>query len=560
MKAQISSGVGEVGVAHDEYTPDSTTTVSLRGTMDWLLAASSILIMIYSSLMFANGTYSNHRRTSVHPALYIGGHLSIQAWLAIVGVEFSLLGTVVIPRMVAVFISKYLTKRLTGDGMLLSTLLNLHPSAPMQTQLRWGMKRVMFLRLLVIILAGTGSILYKFSFVTVDMGGIFAIQPASQNTRPFGTSTTVTSPASSVNLLERLQNIDQVNGTSLLYLPLNSTTFPISQKIIMGPQLNATSAKQLLVGKVQSCIPYSYSSHDLTATIQVRFDTFPLITDPPYNNAVRFMVLGGNYTNYLVDINSSPDGALQAFLAEGLDMVWPGNGHRYTSLIEVKTEICRGYTSWNTSNSIYQEYFLQTPQDIGCIREDFDVASWNASHRSSTAKGFIEAFGIAGEWYTAQVVDIILATLDHETILSSTDFKNLDAAATAKNTPKACLGFSSEEAEEVGEGMIIDNGTGMTSMGLALQAIALFISILAVAVLFWPSLPLLGEWPAQWLGLTGEVGEGMAQQALRGTSVGQNAVKGGERLFLTSRHKENGSRHLVLTVEKGEIANGKVHW
>jgi hypothetical protein len=158
MKEKHPTNFEAAEVSHDSYDPSLTTTVSLRGTLDWVLAICSMVLIFCSGLMIANGTCSKYHKTSVYSAVCVGGHLSVPAWLAIVGVEFSLLGTAVIPRTASVLISKYLTTRLIQDGLPLSTLLNLHPSAPVRTQLQRGMKKVVFLRVLVAVLAGITEI------------------------------------------------------------------------------------------------------------------------------------------------------------------------------------------------------------------------------------------------------------------------------------------------------------------------------------------------------------------------------------------------------------------
>ena len=225
-------------------------------------------------------------------------------------------------------------------------------------------------------------------------------------------------------------------------------------------------------------------------------------------------------------------------------------------MIEVETKLCRGYTTWNTSNynqdSSYQEYFLQGVQDIGCIPETFSFASWNASNSRTIAQSFVSAFTGAWDSYSTEVVEIVLASLDHSTLLASTAFTGLDTAASVETAPKACSGFS--PAEGVAVGLLISNGTGMTLMGMILQGIALCFAMMGIVVLVWPSLPLVGEWPAQWLGLARGVDGEIVQRSLRGTSVGQNAAQGGDRLFLVSQHKVNGSNSLVFSTEHGDIA------
>ncbi|KAH8795353.1 hypothetical protein BGZ57DRAFT_865366 [Hyaloscypha finlandica] len=574
MKEKHPTNFEAAEVSHDSYDPSLTTTVSLRGTLDWVLAICSMVLIFCSGLMIANGTCSKYHKTSVYSAVCVGGHLSVPAWLAIVGVEFSLLGTVVIPRTASVLISKYLTTRLIQDGLPLSTLLNLHPSAPVRTQLQRGMKKVVFIRVLVAVLAGIGSILYKFSFARTNMQGRINIPPAPlqkdsylgpewKTVIPIGASE-VQGSFVSVNLNDMLQGRGGENSSSIRHLPPNSTTFPLSEKIILGPKLNTTSAHQLLVGTVQSCVPYSYARHTVTDYFGTAHDSYPIIEDSPYNSGIRFFAKGV-LTNYLIDITSSPSGALQAYWTQGLDNARGGVGRRYSSLTEITTDLCRGYTSWSTPDynnySIYQNYYLQEPQDLGCVRESFDVASWNSSGGSRISSGFVMAFvSPSSSFFVNQVFSIVLATLEHQITLNSTAFINLDSGISAKTVPAACAGFSSSEAEAVAEGIIIDKGTGMTLMGMVLQGIALLTALIGFIVLLWPALPLLGEWPAQWLGLTSEADGRMVQKTLRGTTVGHNSARdGSDRLFLISSQRGPRGLKLAFSAEKGHIITGQEH-
>ncbi|OBT38767.1 hypothetical protein VE00_10834 [Pseudogymnoascus sp. WSF 3629] len=572
MKEKHPTNFEAAEVSHDSYDPSLTTTVSLRGTLDWVLAICSMVLIFCSGLMIANGTCSKYHKTSVYSAVCVGGHLSVPAWLAIVGVEFSLLGTVVIPRTASVLISKYLTTRLIQDGLPLSTLLNLHPSAPVRTQLQRGMKKVVFIRVLVVVLAGIGSILYKFSFARTNMQGRINIPPAPlQDISQLGPQWKTVIPIGehevqgsfvSVNLNDMVKGQGGENSSSIRHLPANSTRFPLSEKIILGPKLNTTSARQLLVGTVQSCVPYSYARHTVTHYSGTGHDSNPTIEDSPYNSGIRFFAKGGD-TNYLIDITSSPSGALQAYWTQGLDNA--GVGGRYTSLTEITTDLCRGYTSWSTldfgNSSYYQYYYLQEPQDLGCVRESFDVASWNSSGGSRIASGFVTAFvSQSSYYYVNQVFSAVIATLEHQSTLNSTAFINLDSRISAKTVPAACVGFTSSEAEVVAEGIIIDNGTGMTLMGMVLQGIALLTALIGFIVLLWPALPLLGEWPAQWLGLTSEADGRMVQKTLRGTTVGHNSARdGSDRLFLISSQRGPRGLKLAFSAEKGHIITGQEH-
>ena len=78
--------------------------------------------------------------------------------------------------------------------------------------------------------------------------------------------------------------------------------------------------------------------------------------------------------------------------------------------------------------------------------------------------------------------------------------------------------------------------------------------------LLWPTLPLVKEWPAQWLALLQEMDRDYMQEALKGVSVGRNVVHGDDLLFIHSAEPLEGHPRLTLARTKGEIKEGKVHW
>lgn len=155
-----------------------TTKVSLLGTMDWLLLVASFVFIVISALLISNGTCSHSRGLSASAPVCIGGHLSVQSWLAIVGVEFGALG-IIIPRVQRLLVSKYLTHRLVYHGLGLAKILNSQTTAPLKTQLVHGSNAVFLLRVPFVIAAVAFSILYKWSFVKVSRYDTFPLSTTS---------------------------------------------------------------------------------------------------------------------------------------------------------------------------------------------------------------------------------------------------------------------------------------------------------------------------------------------------------------------------------------------
>ena len=122
-----------------------STWITTRNTRRDDSLAVVILLLIFPILMTPNV-----KSLSIPPPfqLRVGKSLQVQHWLAIIGVEFStLFGTFLLPKLSSILVSKYVTKRLMGSGLELSTLLNTQQSAPFPTQFRHGMKRLLGIRL-----------------------------------------------------------------------------------------------------------------------------------------------------------------------------------------------------------------------------------------------------------------------------------------------------------------------------------------------------------------------------------------------------------------------------
>src|SRR2546421_1732944 len=97
--------------------------LSSKGMMDWTALLGCLALLAASILLLLNGTCSRPHSLSAEQAVCVGGQLSVQSWLAIVGVEFTFLSTILLPRLVRLLISKYFTSHLTSDGVSFLTLL-----------------------------------------------------------------------------------------------------------------------------------------------------------------------------------------------------------------------------------------------------------------------------------------------------------------------------------------------------------------------------------------------------------------------------------------------------
>lgn len=99
--------------------------------------------------------------------------------------------------------------------------------------------------------------------------------------------------------------------------------------------------------------------------------------------------------------------------------------------------------------------------------------------------------------------------------------------------------------------------TGITLLGSYLQIFILVAAICSLWVLFWRPLPLLGEWPAQWLCLLNDFDKEELKNGLEGTGVGKGKVGGyiGEtRVWLSERY--GGGGEMRLETVRGSVKGG----
>jgi hypothetical protein len=97
-------------------------------------------------------------------------------------------------------------------------------------------------------------------------------------------------------------------------------------------------------------------------------------------------------------------------------------------------------------------------------------------------------------------LNIILSTLNHTA--SQMDLDNLYSSMQQNGSgsiiPAPCA-LASPTSPWVISGLLPRHGTGMTLLGVLLQCLIILLSLLTLLLLFIPILPLITEWPAQWL-------------------------------------------------------------
>jgi hypothetical protein len=353
---------------HGQESPIYTTNVSALSLQDWWVLTLSLILVVSTVLSVINGICSKPQALTAQQEVCVGGWLSIQSWLAIVGIELSLLTTIILPRVQNIFISKHITRRLTDDGVPLSKLLNAQSSAPVFAQIRSGVQ-IFFLHILVLAFIAAISILYKYSFVRVAAQGAISLLVdegiLSTNSR------NIYSPIS-----DNLDDVLSQTTASSLVLPSNSTTGQI--EIIFGYSFNSTVGNVVSNGTMFNCRADAYSKTTVQISDPSWSNTAPIIPTTPSNTSIRFV---NPADNSLVDITSS-DGNLEALFG------YPGNDTlgniQYSTKMTAGINLCLGLTSWTTTQpgpfaSYDSRWQLDPPKEVGCLDEPFDLASWQLS-------------------------------------------------------------------------------------------------------------------------------------------------------------------------------------
>ncbi|KAG9494802.1 hypothetical protein J7337_013941 [Fusarium musae] len=319
--------------------------------------------------------------------------------------------------------------------MRLDRLLNSLSSAPLSAQLR-GSKKAIQLRCLAFLLAAFVSILYKFSFVTVDAKGMLAIPKGqtyyNDNSDGYPEADTsyteigesdmlrennyalgegIPSTILSTNLIDFIT----VNNGSVIVVSDPGMAFErrLTTDLIVGPKVNATRLARIINGTVQSCSPLLYLRSSFYVLRSIGdFDAikWPLVKSTPYNNGVRIDYTPWNSTTFnggIMDITSLTNGSMQAWVAQHplASQRQAGNEGIYDYRVTIDMRYCYGYISW--SNSVtYGHFEIEEPTDIKCQVSPFNVATWNNTRWAFNAKTFMEA-ALAGKtiddsfWTTA---------------------------------------------------------------------------------------------------------------------------------------------------------------
>jgi len=386
-------------------SPDQKTTkTTLLGTMSWFLVGASLLFILIPTLLIANGSCSQSRGLSASSPVCVGGNLSVQSWLAIVGLEFTILGLIVIPRIQSVLISKFLTWRLTHTGLPLAKLLNSQSNSPSWTKPRQGLKTILLLRVLILCSVLVVSILYKFSFTQVARADIIAFVNAKAPIQ-IGCDDAGRCDGVSTNFIDALSTSNSSSSFNVLVNPTTSSS-PKHYFQVFGPNQD-NAAHQLSEGDLYLCTPTYYSRNKVTPNAS---DWIPPRLTPTSNpTGLRFT---NPYDHSILDVLSA-NGTLQ--LLSGTFGIL-GQEAQYISMVTASIGVCLGFASWTINNIFTPTSYLQDPTDISCVGEDFNITSWMQNPSTQFPLGVLQGLG----WNTVNnlpleilALNVILATLNH---------------------------------------------------------------------------------------------------------------------------------------------------
>ncbi|KAE9367945.1 hypothetical protein N431DRAFT_429230 [Stipitochalara longipes BDJ] len=563
----------EASDRQDEITPRlplRELNLASSELIDWTALCSCIVLLISSVLLIANGSCSSPRGLSANSALCVGGQLSIQEWLAIVGVEFSVTCSVLLPRTLSTKVSKSLTSASIGNGVRLDKVLNSQRTAPIATQWGQGWRKYFFARLLVAFVVILVTILYKFTFVLVsrhdsvlvsaewiEMGS--SLQPL-ENGCPAHDNWFPDGSFSSNNLR------DLVSGTnnSILYKnpgwTANATSGPTT--LYVGPGINITSVPQLLKGTVSRCEPAHYFKFTLSTSPAP--SSLPQV-DLPLSNYMLSSGAGNlSYINFAAASDSNQ--TLQIIPVESNPTIPDGGGHpvwgpaTFAFMTTVLSQDCLGNFTWNNAAG-YQTFQIQEPVDEFCV--DFDwywlLYYWKDSSSFLFTTGVMQAY-FAGRslnsqqsWDPTRAIEIMLLSLpvtnspnppppgtmmpSNPTLKGLCDAHNTNgpfAHPMTSNCWFSPLGLIS--------GTINSHGVGMTALGIALQCFVLLSSLVAFYVILGPGVPILTEWPAQWIGLGANLPAEVVGDAVARTSTGRSHATGQTTVFLSTVRRQRGDQ------------------
>ncbi|KAE9370323.1 hypothetical protein N431DRAFT_468386 [Stipitochalara longipes BDJ] len=487
--------------------------------MSWFLLGASVLFILVAALLIANGSCSQSRGLSASSPICVGGELSVQSWLAIVGVEFTILGIIIVPRLQSVLISKILTWRLTHQGMPLARLLNSQTTSPSWTKLHLGSKSTLFIRLCIFCAIIIVSILYKFSFVLVGREDTMTLKDAKAPIN-IGCSSTGCNGVS-MNFLDALNTSNSSSSFNITLSPTTSSA-PKHYYQVFGPSQD--NVAQELGGDLYLCTPTYYSRNKVTPNGSDWVP--PLLT--PYSNidGLRFT---NPFDHSILDIfskNGTPELLSGTFGILNQDS-------EYRSMLTASVEVRLGFASWRVNNTLTPTSYLQDPIDIACVSEPFNLTAWTLDPSSQFPLGVLGGLG----WDTVNdlplqtvALNVILATLKHtdaKVRLDEIYTSMLNSDASIPILPQCSQTKESPATANqwVASGTVRSYGTGMTQLGVVLQALVIILCICPLTILFVPVLPLVSEWPAQWLGLVYGLTQAKSRKLLKARVLGERQRK-----------------------------------
>lgn len=499
---------------------DARVSSRWKPTSDWTTLTASVILLIFAIFMIINSHCTQSRDSPIDDktsSLCYGSSLSIPSWLAIVGVEFAIFSSVILPRLQAILISKILTRKLMHRGVTLPRLLNSQSTAPLNVQFRHGSKSTFLWRMVVSASVASVSISYKYSFTpaniqtTVQLNSIF-INIDSEDYYGALFSDSFFSPS-------------EAAGNDSIMIGRNGADF------IHGPAFNKSAASMIIGSEsvLQLCSPKLYTRTNYSIQ-HLSLDVSAPATATNSNLAGPEHSLRFFHPDFgsAVDLSLASNATLQADLTSIDQSTTVPSYHS-----AVKTKHCQGYLSWNKNKTAFS---MNHPKDKVCVDDPFDFVAWNGSYAQAFGEGFVylglstlvvikriqlknveTSFQIFEGDLQQQntsvirdelslsmlkgVIETVLLTANHTLAINAlladarytTSISDPEAPLLCKKWKVASKPYLESNPLLLARGLVANGGSDITITGLGLQYLMIAVAICSVIVIPWPTLPLIQE-------------------------------------------------------------------
>jgi hypothetical protein len=81
-------------------------------------------------------------------------------------------------------------------------------------------------------------------------------------------------------------------------------------------------------------------------------------------------------------------------------------------------------------------------------------------------------------------------------------------------------------------------------------------ALISMLLILLPCLPLLKDWPAQWIGLVSGLDKRVVDETISGTSAGGQRALGKTLVYIPSARREGRPQRLEFSTTRGKVEKG----